>query len=127
VPLRRFVVVIGFTILVPFFVRVVWRLYSGAPPLPDGMSLWQVRLSKLSHGALYFLMIAMPVTGYLGNFGGVDYGVFQVPAFAPSPLWLPCTSGAYRRSRVSAPLTVRRRLRGFAFLSSGGSSVSAKP
>jgi cytochrome b561 len=78
--------VVGFTILVPFFVRVVWRLYSGAPPLPEGMSLWQVRLSKLSHGLLYFLMIAMPVTGYLGNFGGVDYGVFQIPAFARTEL-----------------------------------------
>ena len=27
-------------------------------------------------------MIAMPVSGYLGNFGGVDYGFFKVPAFA---------------------------------------------
>jgi cytochrome b561 len=26
-------------------------------------------------------MFAMPVSGYLGNFGGVDYGLFQVPPF----------------------------------------------
>ncbi len=74
--------VVGFTILVPFVGRLVWRLVNGAPALPDGMPLWQVRLSRLTHAALYFLMIAMPVTGYLGNFGGVDYGIFRVPAFA---------------------------------------------
>lgn len=78
--------VIGFTILVPFVVRLVWRLVNGAPALPDGMPLWQVRLSQLTHAALYFLMIAMPVTGYLGNFGGVDYGFFRVPPFARTEL-----------------------------------------
>ena len=45
-----------------------------------------MRLSRLTHALLYFLMIAMPVTGYLGNFGGVDYGVFRVPAFARTEL-----------------------------------------
>lgn len=78
--------VVGFTILVPFVVRLVWRLVNGAPALPDGMPLWQVRLSGLTHAALHFLMIAMPVTGYLGNFGGVDYGLFQVPPFARTEL-----------------------------------------
>lgn len=73
--------VVGFTILVPFVVRVVWRLFNPSPPLPAGMPLWQVRLSKATHFLLYFLIVAMPVTGYLGNFGGVDYGVFQIPPF----------------------------------------------
>jgi cytochrome b561 len=78
--------VVGFTILVPFIVRVVWRLWNGAPALPDGMPLWQARLSRLTHASLYFLMIAMPLTGYLGNFGGVDYGLFRVPPFARTEL-----------------------------------------
>lgn len=78
--------VIGFTILVPFIVRVVWRLANGAPALPDGMPLWQARLSRLTHALLYFLMVAMPVTGYLGNFGGVDYRLFRVPPFARTEL-----------------------------------------
>lgn len=78
--------VIGFTILLPFVVRVVWRLFNPAPALPAGMPRWQVRLSRLSHALLYFLIIAMPITGYLGNLGGVDYGVFRVPAFARTEL-----------------------------------------
>ncbi|HET8696190.1 MAG TPA: cytochrome b [Gammaproteobacteria bacterium] len=87
--------VVGFTILVPFIVRVVWRLRSGAPALPHGMPRWQARLSRLTHLALYFLMIAMPVTGYLGNFGGVDYGIFRVPPFARTELarWIFATFG----------------------------------
>jgi cytochrome b561 len=74
--------VVGFTILLPFFFRVVWRLSNPEPRLPDGMPTWQVRTSRLTHFLLYFFMIAMPVSGYLGNFGGVDYGIFQVPPFA---------------------------------------------
>ena len=78
--------VVGFTILLPFIVRVLWRMCNPAPALSDGMPFWQARLSRLSHGLLYFLMIAMPVTGYLGNFGGVDYGIFRVPPFARTEL-----------------------------------------
>ena len=77
---------VGFTILLPFIVRIVWRMCDPAPALPGGMPPWQARLSRLSHGLLYFLMIAMPVSGYLGNFGGVDYGVFRVPPFARTEL-----------------------------------------
>ena len=41
------------------------------------------------------MMIAMPVSGYLGNFGGVDYGFFQVPPFARTELasWIFITFG----------------------------------
>jgi cytochrome b561 len=67
---------------VPFVVRLVWRLANGEPALPDGTPLWQVRLSRLTHASLYFLMIAMPVTGYLGNFDRVDYGIFEAPPIA---------------------------------------------
>jgi cytochrome b561 len=78
--------VVGFSILLPFVLRVAWRVRNPAPALPAGMPLWQVGLSRLSHATLYFLMIAMPISGYLGNFGGVDYGVFQIPPFARTEL-----------------------------------------
>jgi cytochrome b561 len=86
---------IGFTILLPFVVRVVWRLINPEPRLPAGMPAWQVRASRLSHSLLYFLIVAMPVSGYLGNFGGVDYGFFQVPPFARTALagWIFDTFG----------------------------------
>ena len=85
----------GFAILLPFAFRLVWRLCNPVPALPSGMPGWQVRLSQLTHVLLYFLMIAMPVSGYLGNFGGVDYGFFQVPPFARTELanWIFTTFG----------------------------------
>lgn len=73
--------VVGFTILLPLAFRAAWRLTNPQPRLPATMPRWQVRLSQLSHFLLYFFMLAMPVSGYLGNFGGVDYGIFQVPPF----------------------------------------------
>lgn len=87
--------VIGFTILVPFVIRVVWRLWNPPPPLPASMPRWQVWLSRLSHSLLYFLIVAMPVTGYLGNFGGVDYGIFRIPPFVRTELaaWIFDTFG----------------------------------
>jgi cytochrome b561 len=72
---------IGFTILVPLVFRVAWRLVNPPPKLPEGLPRWQVRASHFSHFLLYFLLFAMPISGYFGNFVGVDYGIFKVPAF----------------------------------------------
>lgn len=77
---------VGFTILVPLAMRVAWRLANPQPRLPEGMPRWQVVASGCSHFLLYALLLAMPVSGYLGNFGGVDYGFFQVPPFWQTPL-----------------------------------------
>src|SRR5688572_6088300 len=63
--------VVGFTILIPLVFRVIWRLTNPEPKLPDTMPLWQRRVSRLSHLLLYFFMFAMPISGYLGNGGGV--------------------------------------------------------
>jgi cytochrome b561 len=78
--------VIGFSILVPLVFRVVWRLRNPAPRLPPGLPQWQLRVSHLSHSLLYVLMFVMPISGYLGNGGGVDYGLFQVPPFMRTEL-----------------------------------------
>jgi cytochrome b561 len=55
------------------------------PPLPPGASRFTRRASAWSHGALYALMLLMPVTGYLmssANTLGVPtviFGVIEVP------------------------------------------------
>jgi cytochrome b561 len=76
--------VVGFSILLPYALRLLWRLYSLPPPLPATVPRWQARVSHISHWLLYLVMVAMPVTGYLGNGGGVDYGIFQIPPFMRS-------------------------------------------
>jgi cytochrome b561 len=78
--------VVGFTILIPLFLRVCWRATNTKPQPPDGMPTWQVRASRISHFLLYLFLFAMPITGYLGNGGGVDYGLFRVPPFGRTPI-----------------------------------------
>lgn len=72
---------IGFTILAPLAFRVAWRIANPPPALPAHTPRWQARASGFSHLLLYVLLFAMPISGYLGNFGGVDYGIFKVPPF----------------------------------------------
>ncbi len=56
---------IGITILGLFFVRLVWRLTHRPPPLPTNYKTWEVHAAHTAHVALYVLMIALPVTGWI--------------------------------------------------------------
>jgi len=75
---------VGFSLLIPFVVRVYWRATTPAPRLLDSMPAWQEQASCLSHFLLYFYMLAMPISGYLGNGAGVNYGFFRIPSFRGS-------------------------------------------
>ena len=55
----------GFVAFCLAVLRVIWRQVSPPPPLPDAMPPWQVKAAHLSHAALYVLMIALPLTGWL--------------------------------------------------------------
>ena len=55
---------LGLTILLLSFVRLFWRLTHKAPALPDGMKPWEIWASKLTHYAFYFLIIALPLSGW---------------------------------------------------------------
>ena len=81
---------VGFSILIVFVVRIFWRLTNPVPKLPDSMPRYQVIASHVSHFLLYFLIIAMPLSGYMGNRAGVDFGAFKVTAFKDTGfgLWL---------------------------------------
>ena len=74
---------IGMTILFLAVLRLLWRWMNPVPPLPDTMPKWQHRGAHLSHYALYFLMFAMPVVGWLMSssvgFGVSVYGWFTLP------------------------------------------------
>ncbi|EMR13795.1 putative cytochrome b561 [Methylophaga lonarensis MPL] len=55
---------LGITAAILIFIRVGWRLTHTPPPLPDFVPSWQQRVSSFTHGLLYALMIAMPISGY---------------------------------------------------------------
>jgi cytochrome b561 len=45
--------------------RLIYRWRSPPPPLPDTLPGWQQRISHISHGVLYLLLVVMPVAGYV--------------------------------------------------------------
>jgi cytochrome b561 len=55
----------GITLLFLVLFRVVWRLTHRPPPLPAAYRGWEVVASRIAHLALYVLILAMPVTGWV--------------------------------------------------------------
>ncbi len=56
---------IGLLVLAAALLRLAYRAVNPAPPLPASVTGAQRRAAALSHLALYGLMIAMPVLGYI--------------------------------------------------------------
>jgi len=63
---------IGITIAVLVGLRVIWRLINLVPEEEPGSKLSHLA-AKLGHYSLYFMMIAMPVTGYVGTGVNTEY------------------------------------------------------
>jgi cytochrome b561 len=55
----------GMTVLMLAILRLLWRLKNPPPALPPGMTPLERRLARASHAAFYFLLFAMPMTGWL--------------------------------------------------------------
>jgi cytochrome b561 len=53
---------IGMTIFALMLLRLGWRLTNPTPALPPGRTL---ALARLTHGAFYLLLVAVPVSGWL--------------------------------------------------------------
>jgi cytochrome b561 len=73
---------IGVTVFALAALRLAWRLVQSPPPaLP--MTAWQARVAMLAHGALYVLMFAIPLTGWLHSSATgvptVYLGLWQLP------------------------------------------------
>jgi cytochrome b561 len=56
---------IGISVLGLVIMRVLWRITHEPPALPTTFQKWEMTLSKFTHGLLYFMMFAMPITGWL--------------------------------------------------------------
>jgi cytochrome b561 len=87
VPLLAFHKTLGVTILVLALIRLAVRARYGVPPLPADLP-WPMKLgAKLSHYALYILMIAMPLIGLAmlsaGAYPIVLMGGIRLPPVLP--------------------------------------------
>lgn len=81
---------LGLSIFALTALRLAWRLVHRPPPLPPGIPTWQQRLGRLNQAILYFLMFAMPLTGWLNssaaNMPVSFFGLFTLPNLvAPDP------------------------------------------
>jgi cytochrome b561 len=58
---------LGITVFSLVLVRLAWRGFSPAPPLPADMVPLQRRLAHFSHTLLYALLLLMPVVGWISS------------------------------------------------------------
>lgn len=74
---------LGLTILALVALRVLWRLYAGSPAHVPGTPAWQARVAGLTHVAIYALLFAIPLSGWVLNsasgFPLKWFGLFKVP------------------------------------------------
>ncbi len=74
---------IGITILSLVALRLLWRVYAGTPHPASGIPRWQARIASLTHWAMYALLFAMPLSGWVLNsaagFPLQWFGLFNLP------------------------------------------------
>ena len=81
----------GVLLIFLWFGRFITKILSEKPSTLNGQAFWKVFLAKATHLALYVLMIAIPVSGYLmsNSYGYPDalFG-FELPMIAPKNIEL---------------------------------------
>lgn len=56
---------VGITLFGLALLRLLWRWMNPVPPLPDTLKPYERVLAKITHFALYALLLVMPVTGWI--------------------------------------------------------------
>ncbi|WP_265500311.1 cytochrome b [Paracoccus beibuensis] len=78
---------VGSLLIVIVALRLAWRMTHRPPGLPATMPAWQRRAAAASHVALYVLMVAMPLSGYVrvraGGFPIEALDAIGFPALIP--------------------------------------------
>jgi cytochrome b561 len=116
----------GLTVFALALLRVLWRLFAGAPaPVPE-TPRWQDAIAKTTHGALYVLLLAVPFSGWMFNsaagFPLRWFGLFKLPSLSPydpglkafareAHEWLFCLLAALVLLHAAAALFHHYRLR----------------
>jgi cytochrome b561 len=78
---------VGLTILGLVVLRLLWRWLNPTPTLPTTLKPYERTLAGLTHFALYLILFAMPLTGWMmtsaRGFPVSWFGFFQLPDFVP--------------------------------------------
>lgn len=77
---------IGLTLLALMAVRLAWRLFAGTPKPVPGTPAWQERIASATHWAMYALLAAIPLSGWVFNSASGYplqwFKLFNLPALA---------------------------------------------
>jgi cytochrome b561 len=101
---------VGMAILFLTFLRIALRLGLAPPPLPASMPGWQRKLSGLTHGLFYLLLIGLPLTGLMASKGmteaplAIDMSIFGVLTAADLPL--PALPGASQVHEIGGKIGI---------------------
>jgi cytochrome b561 len=81
---------LGVSILALVALRLLSRAILGAPAYPDSMQKWEKQLATATHIFLYFLMFAVPISGYFYTSAAgipvVYFKLIELPTFiGPNP------------------------------------------
>lgn len=78
---------VGLTILALALIRLLWRSLNPTPRLPDTLKPYERVLARLTHVALYGLLFALPMTGWIMSsargFPVSWFNLVQLPNVAP--------------------------------------------
>ncbi|MGR4866589.1 cytochrome b [Caulobacter sp. LARHSG274] len=97
---------VGFSVLLLSLVRLAWRLYRPPPPMREGKA-WERAAAEIVHVAFYFLMVLIPVLGWVVSSGAKTRHAINVLGWhAP---FLPVMSG----KQFTGPFMDTHRLLGF--------------
>ncbi|MCS0627896.1 cytochrome b [Telluria mixta] len=79
---------IGALVFFTTLLRLAYRWSQPAPPLASTMPSWQRRTAQVTHGMLYFMLLALPLVGWLLSQASGHPLVFMglVPMPAPVPV-----------------------------------------
>jgi cytochrome b561 len=71
---------IGLTLALLVVIRLIWKLRSTTPPLPDYIDPIKRKMATATHHLLYLLMFIQPVSGYISSsFSGYKTKFWGIP------------------------------------------------
>ena len=75
----------GITVLGLALLRILWRIGHPPPPLPRTYSRWERIGAQAAHGALYSLMVLLPLSGWLHDSAWKDAATHPMHLFGLVP------------------------------------------
>jgi cytochrome b561 len=78
---------LGMLVLVLALVKLAWVSYSKLPDYSPTLKPWERAAARITHAILFFVMFAIPITGYFISTSAGDpisiFGWFDIPALFP--------------------------------------------